>query len=188
MEPIKSFFISRGTPPMKIKTMIQLATQGVILVLPIGRQKFPRYFKGYLDFFAIFNCYFVSIYSKILRRIPKDIQRNPGWETLVEFVQRLVYGLDNGKIVALISVQVRGPSFQKKTSRPSLRPTWLLTLWLPGSLSLEQYGRKMKLTILLQLISGYIWLTSWPERQLYVYFYIGVRSDKSKLAHFQYKH
>jgi len=31
---------------MKIKTMIQLATQGVSLVLTIGRQKFRRYFKG----------------------------------------------------------------------------------------------------------------------------------------------
>jgi len=50
-ESIKSFFISRRTPPMKIKTMIQLAMQGVILVLPIGRQKFPPYFKGYLNLF-----------------------------------------------------------------------------------------------------------------------------------------
>lgn len=98
---------------MKIKIMIQLAIQRVILVLTIGRKKFPRYFKGYLNFSAIFNGYFVLIYSKIPRRIPKVIQRNPGWETLVEFVQRLGYGLDNGKIVALTTGQVRGPPLQK---------------------------------------------------------------------------
>ena len=56
--------------------MIQLAMQGVILVLPNGRQKFPAIFQGTFGFFsAIFNGYYLLIYSKISRRIPKDILR-----------------------------------------------------------------------------------------------------------------
>jgi hypothetical protein len=49
--------------------------------LPIaGRKIFPRYFEDYLEYLAVFEKKW--IYSTTSCGTPKNILRNPGWETV----------------------------------------------------------------------------------------------------------
>lgn len=96
----------------------------IIPVLPICQTNFPAIFRE-MEFFALFQNFYVFIYSKIFRGTFIDVLRNPGWQTLSD--DKLPAGHSRALPHMTWSASLKEVSF--KVSMPDAGKTFLRTFF-----------------------------------------------------------